>query len=143
MTNFDDFFVVPMLSRDFEEVFQKFLGGSSGRSYTPGGYPVCDIFSKEDDTTVIEMALAGFTKDDITISVKEDRGLITIEGKGESAKQPLLPNRRIAKRAFKQEYKDAAGKLDLTKTLAKFENGLLTLTIPPKAKIEPQKIDIL
>ena len=36
------------------------------------GYPLSDIYRDEDNNQVIEMALAGFTKEDIQIEVKQN-----------------------------------------------------------------------
>ena len=64
------------------------------------GYPPYNIY-KNKDTYVLELALAGFTKEDISISVKELT--LTVEG----VKLPSVDeyvHKGIANRDFKQEF---------------------------------------
>ena len=106
---------------------------------TVQGYPVCDIYRSEDGSTVLEFALAGFKKDDLTIEVKPEKRSITVsassEDKGETA-------RRIAKPSFTKTYVNYDADLDLTATEAKFENGLLTITVPTRPEVKPLAIEI-
>lgn len=103
------------------------------------GYPVTDIYTDEQGNSTIELALAGFTKDQLTIEVK-DRGItICAEagvGDDDSSK------RRIARRSFTKTYYDYSNKLDLERINAKFENGLLVVKVPPILEAQPQRIDI-
>lgn len=103
------------------------------------GYPVTDIYVDESGNSTIELALAGFTKEQLNIEVK-DRG-ITIHAdaggtEGEST------SRRIARRSFSKTFYDYGNKLDLERITAKFENGLLVVKVPPVLEAQPQKIDI-
>ena len=103
------------------------------------GYPVTDIYTDDSGNSTIELALAGFTKDQLNIEVK-DRG-ITIhaeagEGNGEAT------SRRIARRSFSKTFYDYSNKLDLERITATFENGLLVVKVPPILEAQPQKIEI-
>ena len=103
------------------------------------GYPVTDIYTDEAGSSIIELALAGFTKDQLNIEVK-DRG-ITIHaeagtGDGEAT------SRRIARRSFSKTFYDYSNKLDLERITATFENGLLVVKVPPILEAQPQKIEI-
>lgn len=92
------------------------------------GYPLTDLY-REDGNQVIEMALAGFEKTDLCIEVKENT--ITISHQGEPWKGEDRPQRRIARRSFTKSFVDYQNTLDLSKSTATFENGLLTIIIPP------------
>jgi len=102
------------------------------------GYPVTDIYRDESGNSIIECALAGFTKEDIAIEVKDGRITISANGGTEEA----TASRRIARRSFTRTYVDHGGKLDLTQTSANFENGLLQVVIPPTPEAQPTMITI-
>jgi len=101
------------------------------------GYPVTDIYRDDDGNSVIECALAGFTKDQLTVEVKD--GSLTIVADGGTEEDG---ERRIARRAFTRTYVDHSGKLDLTQAAANFENGLLRVTVPPTPEAQPTTITI-
>lgn len=101
------------------------------------GYPVTDIYRDDDGNSVIECALAGFTKDQLSIEVKDGSLTITADGGTEEN-----GGRRIARRSFSRTYVDHSGNLDLTKAKADFENGLLRVTVPPAPQAQPTVITI-
>lgn len=93
-----------------------------------------DVY-KIDKSLVFEMELPGFSKSEINVSSKEDRLTITAEKKvDENNEIRYIRKERIdgkVERSFiiPEEY-------DLSKTSAKFENGLLTITIEEHIKQE-------
>jgi len=91
------------------------------------GYPVTDIYVNDDGDNVIEMALAGFSKEDIKVEVKDNTVTIRCNAK---TKEDAGKQRRIATRAFCKTFIDYYNKLDLMGANVTFENGLLSLTIP-------------
>ena len=120
----------------FDELFGDFQ--SLARKST-SGYPVADIFSNEDGSTTLEFALAGFDKKDLSIEVQPEKSSLTVRaeagGDGES-------NRRIARRSFQKTFVNYDSNLDLSASTAEFHNGLLSVTIPRKAALQPVTIDI-
>ena len=125
----DDFFGA--LSADFPTMARR----------TTSGYPVADIYSDDSGNTVMEFALAGFTKDELNIEVKPEDNTITVsaqtlleEGEAES--------RRIARRGFNKTYVNYNNKLDLTAVKAEYVNGLLTVTVPQTPEVAPLAIEI-
>tara|TARA_R100001510_G_C7485310_1_gene95491 strand:+ start:48 stop:467 length:420 start_codon:yes stop_codon:yes gene_type:complete len=112
---------------DFEKTLDKMTSG----------YPVTDVYM-EKDKQVIEMALAGFSKDMIKVDIETNKICISSAGLDGETK-----NRRIAKRKFSKEYVDYTHKLDLENSVATFENGLLRIEIPPKEKTISKKIEII
>ena len=104
------------------------------------GYPLTDIYESDDGSQIIEMALAGFSKDDLSIEISENKITISYQGKpwgGEDSRP-----RRIAKRSFSKTFIDYQNQLDLLKAEASFENGLLKIVLPPRKEIKPITIDI-
>tara|TARA_B100001113_G_scaffold347516_1_gene340012 strand:+ start:1687 stop:2154 length:468 start_codon:yes stop_codon:yes gene_type:complete len=110
-TIFDDFF-----RNDVENLVTK----------STTGFPVTDIYKDETGNSIIEMALAGYTNNDITIETENNKITIVSDGT-ESVK-----GRRIARRSFRKTFINYDSLLDLTTATATFEHGLLRLTIPTK-----------
>ena len=92
--------------------------------YHDTNFPVYNVVhDKENDSYVIELALAGYSDDDITITV-DDQTLIIKGDKGEDQKQYThkgIAFRKFEKRWTLGEYMVVQG--------ASFENGLLKIEI--------------
>jgi len=126
------------IDRLFEEFFQN---PEPYVKQTTNGYPLTDIYKEEDGSQVIEMALAGFSKEDILINTEANK--ITISADGSKLKGQLAENRRrIAKRAFKKSFVDYHNTLDFGSSNATFENGLLRIAIPLREEVKPRQITI-
>jgi molecular chaperone IbpA len=108
-----------------------------------GNYPPHNIVKYSDDTYAIEVAVAGFTKEEVTVEVDQDQ--LTIRGiknrPNESTGQIEYLHRGLAARDFEQtftlaEYMEVKG--------AKVENGMLQIDIQrhvPEA-LKPRQIEI-
>ncbi len=109
---------------------------------TTQGYPLTDRYKDADGNQIIEMALAGFAKEDIDIQCGPNKTLIISSEKmdGVSSGQE---GRRIARRRFKKSFVDYYNQLDFGKSTATFENGLLRVSIPPVEQEEYATIDIV
>ena len=108
---------------------------------TTQGYPVADIYSDDDGNTVMEFALAGFSRDELNIDIKPDKRSITVSANS-NTEDDGPAQRRIARRSFTKTYTNYDNNLDLTNTSAHFENGLLTVTVPQRAEMQPLSISI-
>jgi len=103
------------------------------------GYPVADIYRGEDGSTILEFALAGFNRSELTVNISPEKGSITISADaGEDGRN----DRRIARRSFTKTYVNYDNNLDLSRALARFENGLLTVEVPPRPEVQPVTIEI-
>jgi len=91
------------------------------------GYPLTDLYKDDDDNQVIEVALAGFTKKDLDIEVKDNSITISCE----SISEGDTTSRRIARRSFTRSFVDYDHQLNMKESSASFENGLLRILIPP------------
>ena len=125
----------------FDQIFDQFFEEPKNivRRSTEG-YPLTDIYKSQDDGQVIEMALAGFSKDDLNIEVKDNSISISCNSNGEWGEGENY--RRIARRSFQKSFVDYDNKLDLKKATASFENGLLKVIIPTIADKKPTIIAI-
>jgi molecular chaperone IbpA len=105
------------------------------------GYPPYNIESIGEDKYQITLALAGFKRSDLTITVKD--GLLTIEGKKDEIEQEgrEFIHRGIANRAFQRQWKLAEYVEVVDATM---EDGLLFVLLErqvPEEK-QPKTIEI-
>jgi len=106
------------------------------------GYPPYNIERVGDDRFAIEIAVAGFSEDDLDIELKES--LLTVAGKktaDESEEERDFLHRGIAERGFVRRFQLAD---HVIVTGAALENGLLRIDLVrelPEAK-KPRKIEI-
>lgn len=129
-------------SRIFDDVFDNFFNDyPTLLRQTTQGYPVTDIYQNKKGDTVMEFALAGFSKEELSIEVKPEKGSITVRAKSSSDEEDL--NRRIARRSFEKTYVNFDNNLDLTCVAAKFENGLLCIIVSARSEAEPISIKII
>ena len=101
------------------------------------GYPPYNIYHDE-DTYVLELAVAGFAKEDITISVKELQ--LTVQGQlGASEAEPI--HKGIATRDFKQDF--VLAEYVVVKG-AELKDGLLRITLQQELpeELQPKIIKI-
>ena len=113
----------PQFSRwaiGFDPLFDTFKHISS--EVKTGGYPPYNIY-KNKDTYILELAVAGFAKEDLTISVKELT--LTVEGELGAPQEEAL-HKGIATRDFKQEF--ALAEYIVVKG-AELKDGLLRITL--------------
>ena len=116
----------------FESFFDRFkdLRGINA------GFPHYNIKKAGEDKYILEMAVAGYKKSDIKVTV--ENGILSIEGQS-SDKEEDFVHKGIAKRAFQRqlqlsEYVECSG--------AKLEDGMLKVELnynPPEDK-KPKKI---
>lgn len=112
-------------------------------SHQNGNYPPHNIVKYSDDTYAIEVAVAGFTKEEVTVEVDQDQ--LTIRGvknrPNENTGQIEYLHRGLAARDFEQtftlaEYMEVRG--------AKVADGMLQIDlqrIVPEA-LKPRQIEI-
>jgi molecular chaperone IbpA len=101
------------------------------------GYPISDLYKDEDGNQLIEVALAGFSKEELSVEVKDNT--ISISS------QPTSPSRdssRIARRRFTRTFVDYDYQLNLKAAEVTFENGLLKVVIPPTEDSKATTINI-
>jgi len=107
---------------------------------TTQGYPVADIFRDDNGNTVLEFALAGFKKEELTIDIRPDKRSITVAANSDIEEGDN--SRRIARRSFTKTYVNYDNNLDLSATEAAYADGLLTVTVPQRAEVKPVQIAI-
>jgi len=125
----------------FEDIFDSMLDFPQLMQKTTQGYPVADIYREDNGDTVMEFALAGFSKDELAIEIKPENKSITVSA-NHLTDDIRSNSRRIARRSFTKTYVNYDNNLDLNATRAEFENGLLRLVVPPRPEAKPLRVEI-
>ena len=115
---------------------------SAHRAEQVGGYPPYNIVAEAEDTYRITMAVAGFSRDEISITTEMNQLTVT----GEKAEEPSSENtqylyRGIATRSFERRFNLAD---HVRVTGARLDNGLLHIELEreiPEIK-KPRNIEI-
>ncbi len=104
-------------------------------------FPLSNVcVNKKSGDLVIEMALAGYNPEDISINTEDSK--IVVEGKAQKHDEDFEYRLRdIKQSAFKQSI-PVSTKFDLTKLDAEFKNGILKVTIPVSEERKPKQIKI-
>ena len=123
----------------FDRVFDQ-LNRYVDNSVTSTGFPPYNIQKGGDNKYQIEMALAGFSKDDIEVEIAD--GTLSVRSdKKEDAKDDFTYHRGISFRKFNRKFTLAD---DIVINGAKLENGMLTIElerIVPEEK-KPRLIEV-
>lgn len=113
--------------------------------YTIPSFPPSEMIQSKDGTVKITLALAGYKKEDVKISTEENKIVIsTADGyvKPEPEEGTKIIAGNIKHSAFKSSFVVPETKFNFAEISAKFENGLLEITIPPKEKRNYSTIEI-
>ncbi len=125
LTHFDINQISPF-TIGFDRVFDRLVDYGAA-TYETGGFPPYNIRKTEDFKHVIEIALAGFSKDEIEVVLTD--GVLEIKSSNlpttEKPKDNLV-HKGIAKRAFTRKFTLAD---DIEIKDAKLKNGLLEIEL--------------
>jgi molecular chaperone IbpA len=121
----------------FDRLFQLLDGGVDGEAST---YPPYNIERTADNQYRITMAVAGFTKDEIDIQVKEQSLTVKGEKKSDDKDRQFL-HRGIATRAFERRFQ-LADHVEVTG--ADLQDGLLHLDLVRNVpeRLKPRSVQI-
>lgn len=100
-------------------------------------YPPHNIIKTSDNSYVLELAVAGFKRNEITL--QEHQGELTIKGTKETQPEDVEENyyqfRGIGKRSFEKKFKMA----EFFEIIdAKLEDGILSITLTRNVPVEAQ-----
>lgn len=127
--------------KTFDDIMQNSVKVVNNIAYP--GYPVSNLYVEKDTGThVLELAVTGFDKEEIAVSIVNKK-LVVIGAKktkidGDTRK--YIKN-TLSTRDFENAYH--LGKVfDLDQIEVKMDNGVLTITLPLKAEEKPVKREI-
>jgi HSP20 family protein len=111
-------------------------------SFMRGGWlPALDIH-ETDGEYAVTVELAGARKEDVTVECHD--GILTIRGEKKSEREEEKEKRRFVERrygTFSRSF-SLPSDADSEKIDAKFENGVLTLTIPKSEAAKPRTVAV-
>lgn len=128
---------------EFDEIVQRFLGHDPTTPVWPsGGYSVpTDVFHTE-DRQIIRMDLPGVDPEEVEVTVQESTLLINGRRRFPfEADKVRFTRRGTFYGDFTQRVQLGKG-LDVEQINARFDNGVLEVTIPFAAEVQPRKIAI-
>ena len=117
---FDDMLgsMFPTIANDFGDDF-----------FTKGSYPKVNVVNY-DSSIEIDAAIPGLTKDDVNVEITD--GVLTIQGTSaqrENVDDAQYLKREIKRSSFRRSF-TLGDNLDSSNVTARFDNGILTLSIP-------------
>ena len=93
-------------------------------SYEAQSYPPYNLVQVSEDESRLELALAGFSKDDV--KVYTERGSLVVEGSKNSEDDRTYVHRGLAQRSFTRKWNISE---DTEVSEVTFDNGLLVVTL--------------
>ena len=126
---------------DLEQQFDRLFGPAMTASRTGNWMPPVDIH-ETDDAYVLEADLPGMTKDDISLTVLEDRITLTGTRKREKKHEERGYSRyERSEGSFERSFRIQGG-IDADKVEAQFVNGVLTVKLPKPEEQKPRQIEV-
>lgn len=116
----------------WEKYFDSELATIMNEFETNSSFPPYNLIRLDENKFIIEMAVAGYKKDDITIKTSEDKLYISVEKKsGEVTQKPkdyLVIHKGLTERKFDKVFSISKG-YNIQIKDAKLEDGILTINI--------------
>ena len=119
---------------------------NSNFSSTNSTIPAVNI-KENNDSFVIEVAAPGMTKENFTVDLEGDRLMIASDWKDEKMESDNNYSRHeFSYQSFHRSFTIPEGTVDGDKICAKYNDGILMITLPKKEEIKPKpakRIDIM
>ena len=128
--------IMDLMPRKFylDDIFDDFISSRKEQ------HMKCDIYEKGSDYH-IEMDIPGFNKEEISVETKDGYLTIKAEKKNEVNEEDKDRNYIRRERTYGQyERSFYLGDLDEDKIDAKFDNGMLKITVPKKEEVDTKKV---
>lgn len=122
----------------FDDLFKNFdeLMNSSRLSFQEPFPPMNVFYSADNKSAEITLALAGYSKEELSVEVNGNTIVIEATPKKEDEKNGTYFKQRIHKKSFKRSYELPTNVYDTSKTEVEFKDGLLNIYVPAKQKEE-------
>lgn len=126
---------IEQLNRMFDDLW--------GRVFEPGRWtPAVDIYENDNHDVVVAVELPGMKREDISITVEDN--VLTVSG--ERTYRPEIRRDRFYRMErgqgeFSRSFTLPAT-LDTAKISAKYEDGLLVITLPQREEAKPRQIAV-
>jgi molecular chaperone IbpA len=118
---------VRTFSVGFDRMFDRLFDESENIPTTQINYPPYNIIKTDDVNYVIQLAVAGFSKNDIEIETKENHLTVrSVEKDAELVDEVEYLHKGISNRSFKRSFTIAD---DVEVNGASYENGMLSISL--------------
>lgn len=127
--------------QELESQLDRIFNGNATRRTSGVWAPPVDIYETA-DAYVLHADLPGVTKEEIEVQVVENQ--IAIRGTrklGHTAEEKGYRRFERAEGRFERSFRIREG-VDASKVEAKFENGVLTVTLPKPEEAKPRQIEV-
>lgn len=104
----------------FDEAFSRLEAIAGGGS----NYPPYNVINGDDGKTILEVAVAGFSDEDL--EVETEQNVLTIKGKRSDDKEVRYAHKGISNKSFSRNWQ-LADNVEVEDV--KYHNGLLTVTL--------------
>jgi len=103
--------------------------------------PTNRLVEKETGNLVLQMAVAGYSPEDISVTTEDN--FILVEGKSQNKDESkyVVQAKGIKGSSFKAKY-PLSTKFDMAKIEASFKNGILEIVVPVSEEKKPKSVKI-
>ena len=130
------------VQESFDRLFNEFMNvkktnGMQSLSFSPS----CEI-SEEDNNYVLKFDLPGVTKDQVKVEADKDQ--LTIRAERKEEKKSESKKKHLSEMYYGSYTRSFTlpGPVDEKKVDAKFENGVLTVTVPKTESLKAKQIPV-
>ncbi len=126
----------------FRSVFDDFFAPSIWEERIPISSPSVDLW-EEKENVFVKMALPGIKKEDIKITVEEDR--VSISGQTKKEEEEKEKEKKYYYRSMESSFEQSFNlptKVDTNKVEAEFKDGVLEIKLPKVDAVKPKEIEI-
>ncbi|MEW6594116.1 MAG: Hsp20/alpha crystallin family protein [Thermodesulfobacteriota bacterium] len=130
------------LRKEMDDLWNRFMGESPfGRFMAQGWAPSADI-SETKDKVIVKVDLPGLEATDVQLSISGD--LLTVKGEKKQEQEEKDEHHHYVERsygAFQRTFRLPV-EVDSDKVQAKFDKGVLRITLPKTAKARKKEIKV-
>lgn len=126
---------------DLEQYLDNLFGQVWGGRGWSNGFPRSDVAETE-DAFVIEAELPGMRREDIKVEMKEN--ILTISGENKAEEKEKTKGYHRIERSygtFTRSFR-LPSSVDETRISARYDNGVLRLTVPKREEARPRQIEV-
>jgi HSP20 family protein len=125
----------------FDSLERRILQNDFLRPFRSTAFPTTDIYTEDDNQLSVEAHLPGFAEKDISVDI--DQGALVIHAERHE-KEEDKKKKYVVRESSSSYYRriDLPEQADESGVQARFEEGVLTVTVPFKELAAPKKIAI-
>ncbi|AEH50122.1 Hsp20/alpha crystallin family protein [Pseudothermotoga thermarum] len=138
----EDFFKpLRQLQREIDRLFEDFFAPVTRRTFEVGFVPEIDVY-ETDKELMIEVEVPGMDKKDIKVKVED--GVLRICGEKKLEREKSDRNYHVVERSYGKFERAIRlpDYVDAEKIKARYENGVLTISIPKKEEKKAKVVDV-